>query len=203
MTIMSMKMIKNLLLGIILGMGASYLAIESYQARVEYYKNQYSTTQTGKPFSPYKATPSDGSELTSVPITSDDVVMWCKGSRECEELSEALVYEARSESDDGMRLVASTIINRAEDNSGYFPDTVVGVINQPYQYSYKMDKHKQKTPTKSDWRRAREIAWESLNTGVANPDVLYYHTTYIKTPYWAKEMEVLGVVGNHIFYTGE
>src|SRR5690554_7668963 len=82
----------------------------------------------------------------------------CEQSKECFKLVEALVYEARSETREGQIAVASVILNRVDHPN--FPDTIQGVISQPYQFSYLMDMHKQTRPTAKDWDKAFIVAYD-------------------------------------------
>lgn len=48
---------------------------------------------------------------------------------------EAVAFEARGESLSGKRAVANVILNRV-DNTRRFPNTVCGVLRQPYAFSH-------------------------------------------------------------------
>lgn len=125
----------------------------------------------------------------------------CKSDRECYKLSEALVYEARGESYVGALAVASVVMNRRDHKN--FPDTIWGVVTQPYQFSYLLDKHKQRKPSAADWDRALVIAYD-VKHGVVErvSDALFYLNPKAvkRMPRWAKEYEYVMTVDNHQFY---
>lgn len=120
--------------------------------------------------------------------------------KECQLIAEAIVYEARSESDSGKLKVASVILNRADHNR--FPNTIYQVIHQPYQFSYLGDMHKQKPPTKYDWDIAYDVANYALD-GNRNTEALFYlNPEEVKVlPKWALVYSYLETEGKHDFYT--
>ena len=119
---------------------------------------------------------------------------------ECQLIAEAIVYEARSESDSGKLKVASVILNRVDHTR--FPNSIKKVIYQPYQFSYTMDMHLQQSPTKYDWDVARDIALEALS-GTRNTEALFYLNPrkVKKLPKWALVYSYVETEGNHDFYT--
>lgn len=125
----------------------------------------------------------------------------CRASRECFKLSEALVYESRGESYIGAVAVASVILNRKDHKN--FPNTIWGVVTQPYQFSYLMDMHKQAKPTRADWDRAFVIAYD-VKHGVVErtTDALFYLNPRAvkRLPRWAREYQYVMTVDNHQFY---
>src|SRR5690554_3514623 len=125
----------------------------------------------------------------------------CRASSECYKLAEALVYESRSESYMGALAVASVILNRKDHPN--FPNTIQGVVNQPYQFSYLMDMHKQTRPRQADWDRAYIIAYDIKNGIVQRvTDALFYlnEKAVKRVPRWAKEYEYVATIDNHTFY---
>src|SRR5690554_8175648 len=125
----------------------------------------------------------------------------CEQSKECFKLVEALVYEARSETREGQIAVASVILNRKDHPN--FPDTIQGVISQPYQFSYLMDMHKQTRPRQADWDRAYIIAYDIKNGIVQRvTDALFYlnEKAVKRIPRWAREYEYVATIDNHTFY---
>lgn len=125
----------------------------------------------------------------------------CRASQACYMLSQALVYEARGESYLGALAVASVIMNRADHPN--FPDTIEGVIRQPYQFSYLADMRKQSTPTRQDWDRALLIAYD-VKHGIVErvTDALFYLNPKAvkRIPRWAREYQYVMTVDNHAFY---
>lgn len=126
-------------------------------------------------------------------------VVACYNEPKCNLLAEAIVYEARGEPTKGQIAVAHVILNRKKD--ARWPNKVADVIKQPHQFSYIEDKHKQKSPTKDDWEKARKIAHGVISGAISSPvgDATHYHATHVR-PKWAKKLDRVAHVGNHIFY---
>src|SRR5690554_1185755 len=97
----------------------------------------------------------------------------CEQSKECFKLVEALVYEARSEPREGQIAVASVILNRVDHPN--FPDTIQGVISQPYQFSYVGFEHLQQQPSEQDWERAFIVAYDVKHGLVERLDGVYFY----------------------------
>lgn len=123
----------------------------------------------------------------------------CAKLARCSKLAEAIVYEARGESTKGMAAVAHIILNRKKDPR--WPSRVVDVIHQPHQFSYLKDKHKQSKATQEDWNKARKVAYGVLYGHISSPvgDATHYHAKHVR-PKWAKKLERVAVIGQHIFY---
>ncbi len=125
-------------------------------------------------------------------------------SLEC--LTQAIYYEARSESDGGQRAVAQVVLNRARHPN--YPGSVCGVVFQGSerrtgcQFSFTCDGSMYRGGVEaSAWDRAERIAAAALAGSVYRPVglALNYHTTAIR-PYWAPSLVRQAVVGAHIFY---
>ena len=120
-------------------------------------------------------------------------------------LTEAIYYEARSESDAGQRAVAQVVLNRVRHPS--YPSSVCGVVYQGSQrrtgcqFSFTCDGSMGRAIEGNAWARAQRIATEALRGAVYRPVglSLNYHTTAIR-PYWAPSLQKQIVVGAHIFY---
>ena len=69
----------------------------------------------------------DGFVKAEVFIYSQDEIEYIAGT---------VLKEAGNQDEKGMRLVAATILNRAESDLNDFPDTIIEVIKQPYQFHY-------------------------------------------------------------------
>ncbi|HMP45025.1 MAG TPA: cell wall hydrolase [Sphingopyxis sp.] len=120
-------------------------------------------------------------------------------------LTAAIYYEAASESDDGMRGVAQTVLNRVRHPS--FPNTVCGVVFQGServgvcQFTFSCDGAMARSPSRDNWLRASRIASAALN-GQVFPGVglaTHYHTQAI-WPRWGKSLVMTNIVGAHIFH---
>lgn len=138
-------------------------------------------------------------ELNKALLQALDASSRCNIDEDCRLVAQAIVYEARGEPRLGRMAVAKVVINRVKDKR--FPDSVEGVLSQPYQFSYRRDMHKQAVPTKEDWEKAYIDAYTVLN-GEAPLDmegVLWYHTKTVK-PEWRKSLTKANTIGNHYFY---
>lgn len=120
-------------------------------------------------------------------------------------LTEAVYYEAASESDDGQRAVAQVVLNRMRHPA--YPASVCGVVYQnaerwlACQFSFACDGARARVPSANGWGRARAIAAQALAGRVYAPVGLatHYHTWNV-VPFWAHKLEKTAVVGAHIFY---
>lgn len=120
-------------------------------------------------------------------------------------LTDAIYYEAASESDSGQRAVAQVILNRMRHPT--YPNNVCGVIYQGSerhtgcQFSYSCDGSMARTPSSFHWERARRVAMSALAGYVHAPVGMatHYHTVNIY-PYWAPSLHFLGTIGAHRFY---
>ncbi|MFV0387004.1 cell wall hydrolase [Paracoccus sp. (in: a-proteobacteria)] len=113
-------------------------------------------------------------------------------------LAEALYFEARGEGRKGQAAVAEVILNRVD--SGRFPSTVCGVVNQPSQFSYTIG-GKKKIRNQAVYDNVRQVAKVALAgaprdlTGGAT----YFHTPAV-SPKWSHRFQRTVRIGQHIFY---
>jgi spore germination cell wall hydrolase CwlJ-like protein len=127
------------------------------------------------------------------------------GGAEWECLAEALYFEARGESIRGQFAVAEVILNRVE--SGRFPDTVCGVVNQgtgrkyACQFTYTCDGMPEAVHEKRAWERVGKVARAALDGLKADltEGATHYHTTAVN-PDWANVYERTARIGDHLFY---
>ncbi|MFC4255304.1 cell wall hydrolase [Croceibacterium xixiisoli] len=120
-------------------------------------------------------------------------------------LTQAIYYEAATESDAGQRAVAQVVLNRVAHPS--YPNTVCGVVFQGSerqtgcQFSFTCDGAMARRPSPMWWDRAARIAREALAGSVYRPIGLatHYHTIQIH-PYWADSLDHVGTIGAHRFY---
>lgn len=119
-------------------------------------------------------------------------------------LTQAIYYEAATESDAGKAAVAQVILNRMKHPA--YPDTVCGVIYQGSarpgcQFSFACDGSMRRPPVPALWRRSAEIARAALSghveasVGMAT----HYHADYV-LPRWAPKLTKIDQIGAHIFY---
>jgi N-acetylmuramoyl-L-alanine amidase len=119
-------------------------------------------------------------------------------------LALALYWEAKSEGAEGMRAVASVVLNRVAHPQ--FPDTVCAVVRQggedpPCQFSWWCDGKSDQPTEPHAWRLAQQIAKAAL--AKPSPDrtrgALFFHNASITTP-WVRKRERTVQIGRHIFY---
>ena len=117
-------------------------------------------------------------------------------------LALAMYWEAKGEGPDGMRAVASVVLNRVAHPE--FPDTVCGVVQQggdtgPCQFSWWCDGRSDQPVEARPWATAQRIAERALNGQPADPTrgALFFHNISLDDP-WARERTVR--IGQHVFY---
>lgn len=126
--------------------------------------------------------------------------------RQC--LSRAVYFEARSESELGQLAVAEVILNRVK--SPNYPNSICGVVFQGSnrhtgcQFSFACDGRTDKPKYGKAWRQAKRVAGRAMsgkNQIKVISTATHYHADYVK-PRWARAMNRLIKIGNHIFYRG-
>lgn len=144
--------------------------------------------------------------VSSLPISvyntsliSEDKLITYNTNDEHKCLSEALYFEARGESKEGIIAVGNVILNRVKDPK--YPNTICKVINQKNQFSYKWDNNSDIPSNKNIYKRIQLVAFDILHGARIIPDnILYYHNIKIK-PNWTKCLKYCKIIGNHIFYS--
>ncbi|MCB2065080.1 MAG: cell wall hydrolase [Erythrobacter sp.] len=124
-------------------------------------------------------------------------------SQQC--LTQAVYYEAASESDAGQRAVAQVVLNRVAHSA--WPNTVCGVVYQGSarstgcQFTFTCDGSLRRQPSQAGWDRAARVARAALAGYVYAPVGLstHYHTLAVN-PYWAPTLTRTTVIGAHVFY---
>lgn len=119
-------------------------------------------------------------------------------------LALALYWEAKSEGAEGMRAVASVILNRVAHP--HFPDTVCAVVKQggerpPCQFSWWCDGKSDRPSDLAAWQRSKMLARLVYWGDAADPTrgALWYHADYV-APAWGRVLERAVKIGRHIFY---
>lgn len=107
-------------------------------------------------------------------------------------------HEARGEPKVGQYAVAYVTLNRA--NHPNFPNTVCGVVYQPYQFSW--TRYNQHLPKDAGWDTALRSAIQVYFGMAKDPTSgsLFYHNNTVK-PKWAPKLKHTVRISNHIFYT--
>lgn len=120
-------------------------------------------------------------------------------------LSEAVYYEARSETRSGQIGVAEVVMNRVA--SKHYPNSICGVVYQGSerrtgcQFSFTCDESMDSDPKGKAWERSKDIATLTL-TGMApklTNKATHYHTMDVN-PVWAPTLRYNGQIGSHKFY---
>lgn len=120
-------------------------------------------------------------------------------------LSQAVYYEAGSESLAGQRAVAQVVLNRMRHPA--FPSSVCGVVYSGSQratgcqFTFTCDGSLARAPSASGWARARQVAVAALS-GFVDPSVgqaTHYHALYV-APYWSPSLLKVANIGAHTFY---
>lgn len=124
-------------------------------------------------------------------------------------LTQAVYYEAGTQSRKGKEAVALVILNRVAH--GHYPSTICGVVHQSMivgdkkicQFSYHCLFHY--TPNPKLWAESKAVAQKSLKN-LFDRDIIvllgraqFFHAVYI-TPQWAKEKHRVAKIGDHVFY---
>lgn len=125
--------------------------------------------------------------------------------RALECMTQAVYYEAATESADGQRAVAQVVLNRMRHPG--FPSTVCGVVYQGSQlptgcqFTFTCDGSLTRAPIPAIWARAKKIALDALAGHVFAPvgHSTHYHADYV-LPYWADSLAKQVQIGHHIFY---
>jgi spore germination cell wall hydrolase CwlJ-like protein len=127
------------------------------------------------------------------------------GGPEWKCLTEALYFEARGESAQGLFAVAEVILNRVE--SPRYPNSVCGVVHQGAggrnrcQFSFDCDGKAEHISNKGAYARVGKVARAMLDgaqRGLTH-GALFYHANFV-SPRWASSMEQTTTIGQHHFY---
>lgn len=120
-------------------------------------------------------------------------------------MTQAIYYEAASESQAGQKAVAQVVLNRVAHSA--WPNSVCGVVFEGSnrrtgcQFSFTCDGSLRRKPGKNSWARAQSNAARALAGEVYKPVGLatHYHTNWVN-PYWAPSLDHIGTIGAHRFY---
>jgi spore germination cell wall hydrolase CwlJ-like protein len=120
-------------------------------------------------------------------------------------LSEALYFEARGESVEGLFAVGEVILNRV-DSSAY-PGSLCGVINQgtgrryACQFTYTCDGRAEVINEPRAWERVGKVARILIDGAprVLTGGATHYHTKAV-SPSWAQRFPRTASIGSHYFY---
>lgn len=120
-------------------------------------------------------------------------------------MTQAIYYEAGTESEAGQRAVAQVVLNRVR-HPGY-ANSICGVVYEGSerstgcQFTFTCDGALARRPVASLWARAQRYAREAID-GRAFGDVGYathYHTLDV-WPYWGRTLTMTNMIGRHLFH---
>lgn len=135
-----------------------------------------------------------------------DLFAGTDSEREQRCLAEVVYFEARSEPEEGRAAVAQVVLNRAR--SGLYPASVCGVVYQnrnrhlACQFTFACEGKALRITEPDAWEAAKRIARDVREGRTYLADVggsTHYHADYV-TPYWARRLKKMDVIGRHIFY---
>lgn len=126
-----------------------------------------------------------------------------------------IYYEARGSNRADRLAVADVVLNRVNDRR--YPDTVCDVVKQGLQdangnmirhqcqFSWYCDGKADRPQDQDRWIDAQQLAYmvyvlneyRGLTEGAT-----HYHATYV-SPEWARDLQLVGRIGEHIFYRWE
>ena len=156
--------------------------------------------------------------MESLPPASSLTPEYILKEQQC--IQEALWYEARGESKEGIRAVLEVIQNRVKEKN----TTFCAIIHAPKQFSYRnhlkagqimQDKPKTAKGVKTAYNTGadetkgyvQDLAFNAVVGGFKGSMesvVMFYHTiTLKKMPQWAKKYQKVATIGNHVFYVKE
>ena len=120
-------------------------------------------------------------------------------------LSEALYFEARGETTEGLFAVGEVILNRVD--SAAYPNSLCSVINQgtgrkfACQFTYTCDGQPETISEPAAWQRVGKVArllMDGAPRRLTN-GATHYHTTAVN-PSWARRFPRVAQYGVHVFY---
>ncbi len=105
-----------------------------------------------------------------------------------------LIYaEARGESYQGQVAVGAVVLNRVKSSS--FPNTISGVIYQPYAFTCVNDGQINLSPNQT----AINAANDAMNGWDPTYGCLYYYNPKVATSSWIYSRKTVVTIGNHVF----
>lgn len=108
-------------------------------------------------------------------------------------LAKCIYAEARGESYTGQVAIGAVILNRVKDSR--FPNTVAGVIYQPWAFTAVNDGQIKLEPNS----KAYQAADDALNGWDPTYGSVYYYNPKTATSKWIYSTKYVTTIGNHIF----
>lgn len=126
---------------------------------------------------------SSGSGASSSSLSSSDLNL----------LARCVYAEARGEPYTGQVAVAAVVLNRVKSAS--FPNTIAGVIYQPYAFTAVDDGQINLTPNSTAYKAAQD----ALNGWDPTYGCLYYYNPQTATSSWIWSRKTVVTIGKHVF----
>lgn len=108
-------------------------------------------------------------------------------------LAKCVYAEARGESYVGQVAIAAVVLNRVESPS--FPNTIAGVIYQPYAFTAVDDGQINLTPNSTAYKAAQD----ALNGWDPTYGAIYYYNPATVQGSWIWSRQTTVTIGNHVF----
>ena len=108
-------------------------------------------------------------------------------------LAKCVYAEARGESYTGKVAVAAVILNRVEHPS--FPNTIAGVVYQPWAFTAVYDGQINLEPDQECYNAAQD----ALNGWDPTYGCIYYYNPQTATSEWIFSRQVVTTIGSHVF----
>ncbi len=108
-------------------------------------------------------------------------------------LARVVYGEARGEPYLGQVAVAAVVLNRVKSSS--FPNTISGVVYQPWAFTAVNDGQINLTPNET----ARKAAQDAMNGWDPTYGCLYYYNPKTATSSWIRQKEIHLSIGAHVF----
>lgn len=108
-------------------------------------------------------------------------------------LAKVVYAEARGEPYTGKVAVAAVVLNRVKSSS--FPNTISGVVYQPYAFTAVNDGQINLTPNEE----CKKAAQDAINGWDPTYGCLYYYNPAVATSSWIFSRPTVITIGNHVF----
>ncbi len=108
-------------------------------------------------------------------------------------LAKCVYAEARGEPYEGQVAVAAVILNRVK--SAQFPNTIAGVVYQPWAFTAVNDGQINLEPNQTAYNAARD----AMNGWDPTYGCLYYYNASTATSKWIYSRTTVVTIGNHVF----
>ncbi len=108
-------------------------------------------------------------------------------------LAKLVHSEARGESYTGQVAVAAVVLNRVDDSR--FPNTIAGVIYQPWAFTAINDGQFNLEPNQTAYQAARD----AMNGWDPTYGAVYYYNPKTATSAWIRSTKTVTVIGQHVF----